>query len=72
VVGEIGEILGNLEDEREFEHIVLDLWAGADSDVQARAAIHALGDRLAEARQRYASTKAYDEELFGDEFAPEQ
>jgi superfamily II DNA or RNA helicase len=72
VVGEIGEILGNLEDEREFENIVLDLWAGAPSDVQGRAAIHDLGSRLAEARSRYATAKAYDEELFGQEFAPEQ
>ena len=72
VVGEIGEILGNLEEEREFEDIVLDLWAGADSDPAAAAGLAALGERLAGARQRYVESKAYDEALFGQDFvAPE-
>ena len=72
VVGEIGEILGNLEEEREFEDLVLDLWAGADSDPAAVARIAELGERLAGARLRYVESKAYDEALFGDDFvAPE-
>jgi superfamily II DNA or RNA helicase len=69
VVGEVGEILGNLEDEREFEDIVLDLWAGADSDQAARARFAELGDRLVGARHRYQESKAYDETLFGQDFA---
>ncbi len=69
VVGEVGEILGNLEDEREFEEIVLDLWAGADSDQAARTRFTELGDRLVGARQRYQESKAYDETLFGRDFA---
>ena len=72
VVGEIGEILGNLEDEREFENIVFDLWAGAASNEEARRALDDLGSRLAEARHRYLAARAYDEELFGQEFVPEQ
>jgi len=68
VVGEIGEILGNLEDEREFEDIVLDLWAGADSDQAARAQFAELGDRLVGARHHYQESKAYDETLFGQDF----
>jgi len=72
VVGEVGEILGNLEDEREFEDIVLDLWAGADSDQAARTRFAELGDRLAGAQQRYQESKAYDDTLFGQDFAAEE
>jgi SNF2 family DNA or RNA helicase len=72
VVGEVGEILGNLEDERDFEEIVLALWAGADSAESARSAFARLGDELVEARRRYATSKAYDEELFGQDFVAER
>jgi SNF2 family DNA or RNA helicase len=68
VVGELGEILGNLEDERDFESIVLDLWAGAPSDDDARRSIDDLGRQLTEARGRLAAAREYDEALFGREF----
>src|SRR5439155_9352041 len=51
VVGEVGEILGNLEDDREFEEIVLDLWAGADSDQAVHAGFAQLSERLIGAQQ---------------------
>jgi SNF2 family DNA or RNA helicase len=72
VVGEVGEILGNLEDEREFEDIVLDLWTAAESAESARAAFHRLGEALVEARGKYTAAKAYDDELFGQDFVPER
>jgi len=72
VVGEVGEILGNLEDDREFEDIVLDLWAGAESDAAASARFAELGDRLVGARQLYQESQAYDETLFGQDFAAEE
>ena len=56
----------------EFEHIVLDLWAGSASDADAIRAMEELGSQLARARDSYTTTKAYDEELFGQDFAPEQ
>lgn len=72
VVGEIGEILGNLEEEREFEDVVLDLWAGAESDSAAGARFAELGERLLGARERYLESRAYDDALFGQDFeAPE-
>jgi hypothetical protein len=72
VVGEIGEILGNLEEEREFEDIVLDAWAGAESDEAAGSRFTQLGERLVGARQRYLESKAYDEALFGQDFTAEE
>ncbi len=72
VVGEIGEILGNLEEEREFEDIVLDLWASADSDPAAAERFAELGERLVGARRRYLDSRAYDDALFGQDFAAQE
>ncbi|MBI3946410.1 MAG: DEAD/DEAH box helicase family protein [Armatimonadetes bacterium] len=72
VVGEIGMILGNLEDEREFDDLVLDLWLEAESTEKARDAFNALGDRMVAARQEYQRTQAYDAALFAEEFVAEQ
>ena len=69
VVGEVGEILGNLDDDREFEDIVLDLWASADSNAAASDRFTEFGDRLTGAQQRYQESQVYDETLFGQDFA---
>src|SRR4029077_10973605 len=53
VIGEVDMILGNLEEEREFQEVVADLWAeSADTD-DFTARIDALGDRLLEAKRAY-------------------
>ena len=58
VIGEIDMILGNLDDEREFQDVVADLWAeSADGDDFARR-IDALGDRLLEAKRAYLRAAA--------------
>jgi superfamily II DNA or RNA helicase len=72
VIGEIGEILGNLEDEREFEDLVLHAWAGAESDERAVERFAELGDSLASARRQHAETKAYDDAVFGQDFTAEE
>ena len=69
VVGEVGEILGNLDDDREFEDIVLDLWASADSNAAASDRFTEFGDRLTGAQHRYQESQVYDETLFGQDFA---
>jgi SNF2 family DNA or RNA helicase len=72
VIGEIDMILGNLDDDREFQDVVADLWAeSADSDDFARR-IDALGDRLLEAKQAYLQQRSHDDRLFGNRFAPDQ
>jgi hypothetical protein len=72
VVGEVGEILGNLDEEHEFEDVVLDLWLNAESTEAAREAFDGLGQQLVEARQQYLHSKAYDDTLFGQEFTAEK
>ena len=72
VIGEIDMILGNLDEEREFQDVVADLWAeSADTDDFARR-IDALGDRLLEAKRAYLEQRSHDDRLFGNRFAPDR
>ena len=71
VIGEIDMILGNLDEEREFQDVVADLWAeSADADDFARR-MEALGDRLLEAKRAYLRQRSHDDKIFGDRFTPE-
>lgn len=67
VVGEIGAILGGIEDEQDFAELVLDAWLET-TDATRRDAFDAIGRRLDEARQQHDDAKKLDEKLFGEEF----
>jgi superfamily II DNA or RNA helicase len=67
VVGEVGQIIGELDDEGEFAETVFKAWVET-TEAQRPEAFDRLGERLAQARQQYESVKLLDEELFGDEF----
>jgi SNF2 family DNA or RNA helicase len=68
VVGEIGSILGNLEEGDEFESVVLQLWMRAGDEGQLDRAFTSLGDALLDAQSQYLKSKALDEALFGEDF----
>ncbi len=67
VIGEVGAILGELEEEHEFAELVLDAWLTATETSRA-AAFDALGNRLTAARRAYEDVKVYDDALFGESF----
>ena len=67
VVGEVGAILGGLEEEREFPELVLDAWLGA-TEAGRLQAFAALGQRLEQARRQHEDAKTLDEKLFGEDF----
>jgi SNF2 family DNA or RNA helicase len=67
VVGEIGAIIGNVEEEREFPDLVLDAWLEA-SESGRTAAFDALSDKLDIARRRHDAAKELDDRLFGHDF----
>ena len=69
VIGEMDMILGHLEDERDFEEIVLDIWAQARTPEEVAAGFEHLGQALTQARDAYQRTREYDEALFGEDFA---
>jgi len=71
VIGEMDMILGHLEEERDFEEIVMDIWTQARTPDEAAAGFEQLGDALAQARETYQRTREYDEALFGEDFAAE-
>lgn len=70
VIGEIDMILGNLDEEQEFQDVVADLWAeSADQDDFARR-MEELGNRLLAAKAAYVQQRSQDDKLFGNRFAP--
>ena len=71
VIGEVDMILGNLDEEKEFEDIVADEWAAADNVDEFAARMEMLGNRLLAAKVAYFQQRSQDEKLFGNRFAPE-
>jgi SNF2 family DNA or RNA helicase len=71
VIGEIDMILGNLDDEREFQEVVADLWIASDDGDDFARRIDELGERLLEAKRAYLEQRSHDDRLFGNYFAPE-
>ncbi|MEA4884014.1 MAG: SNF2-related protein [Clostridia bacterium] len=72
VIGELDMILGNIQDEEDFEDTVMDIWAGAASEAEAADGMRALGDRLAQAKAEYQKTRDYEDRLFGTDLGTEQ
>ena len=64
-------ILGQMGDERDFEEIILEIWARARSAEDLRQEMAGLGEDLVKARAAYQHTQAYDEALFGEDFSAE-
>jgi len=67
VVGEVGAILGSLDEDRDFAESMLDAWLQV-TDTGRDEALAALGRRLLEARGQHEGAKALDESLFGEDF----
>ena len=67
VVGEVGAILGGMEEDREFPDLVLDAWL-AETDSDRASAFERLAQTLTAARQQHDGAKALDETLFGEDF----
>ena len=68
VVGEVGSILGNLDQGEEFESLVLDLWLKSRTPQDLDAAFEGLGERLLAAQEEYVKTRELDEALFGEDY----
>jgi superfamily II DNA or RNA helicase len=67
VVGEVGAILGEFEDQHEFSTLVLDAWLRTSEETRSAAFLELEG-QLAAARRQYDEAKVLDEALFGNEF----
>jgi superfamily II DNA or RNA helicase len=67
VVGEVGAILGGLEEDKDFSDLVLDAWLETTEATRSEA-FEALGRRLGDARQQHEGAKVLDDALFGQDF----
>jgi superfamily II DNA or RNA helicase len=67
VVGEVGAILGGLEEDRDFADLMLDAWLQT-TEAGRSEALDTLGRSLQEARQQHDGAKTLDESLFGEDF----
>ena len=66
VVGEVGAILGEVDDQQQFPTLVLDAWL--QETEQGRAdAFTQIENQLLAARRDYEGVKQLDEALFGNE-----
>ena len=65
VVGEVGAILGEIDDDQDFSTLVLDAWLQSTADAPERA-FAGLEERLVAARRHYDGVKRLDDTLFGD------
>jgi superfamily II DNA or RNA helicase len=66
VVGEVGAILGALEEQQDFSTLVLEAWLQSN-DAARDAAFAVLEGQLTAARRDYEDAKQLDEALFGNE-----
>jgi len=71
VIGEMGMILGQLAEERDFEDLVMEVWSRARTPDEVAIGFEQLGEALVQARQAYQHTQEYDEALFGEDFTAE-
>ena len=66
VVGEVGAILGEMDENEDFAGMVFSSWVES-SEQDQNAAFQQLGERIMSAKQDYEAVKTLDENLFGNE-----
>jgi superfamily II DNA or RNA helicase len=66
VVGEVGAILGEIDEQQDFSSLLLEAWLEATEQGRADA-LARLEAQLLAARQQYDGVKSLDEALFGQE-----
>ena len=64
VVGELDLILGNLDERRSFEDLMMDIWVLRQAE-DRRSALRRLGDSLVRARAQYEQVKDVNEAVLG-------
>jgi SNF2 family DNA or RNA helicase len=67
VVGEVGAMLGELDEEQDFAQTVFTTWVET-TEQRRDAAFDDLGDRMVKAKAQYEAIKTLDTALFGDDF----
>ena len=66
VVGEMGAMLGEMDEEQDFAQTVFTTWVETTQD-RREAAFDDLGERMIKVKEQYEAVKSLDTALFGDE-----
>jgi hypothetical protein len=69
VIGEMEMILGHLTREQDFEEMLLEVWLQSQDEASLATGMEQLGETLVAARDATRKVEAYDEALFGEDFA---
>src|SRR2546422_155693 len=65
IVGELDLILGNLDERRSFEDLMMDIWVLREAEAR-RTALRRLGDSLVRARAQYERVKETNDTVLGE------
>jgi SNF2 family DNA or RNA helicase len=68
VIGEIEPILGHLGKEEDFEEIIMEIWLRSGNKRELENGFEQLGQELIEAKNEYLKSRAYDDEIFGEDY----
>jgi len=68
VIGEIEPILGHLREDVDFEDIIMDIWLKSSDKEGLQKGFDELGDDLINAKQKYLNAKAFDNEIFSEDY----
>ncbi|MCC7531890.1 MAG: DEAD/DEAH box helicase [Candidatus Melainabacteria bacterium] len=66
VVGELDMILGELDENLEFEEVMFGIWAQSQTDKEVNSKLEDLGRKLSEAKAQYLRSQDFDDAVFGD------
>ena len=68
VIGEIEPILGYLNEETDFEDIIMDIWLKASSEENLKNSFIQFGEEIVKAKEKYLESKNFDNEIFGEDY----
>lgn len=68
VIGEIEPIMGHISEDKDFDDVILDIWLRSGSDKELEDRFEALGNEMITAKKNYLKAKAFDEEIFGEDY----
>jgi superfamily II DNA or RNA helicase len=66
VVGELDMILGELDENLEFEEVMFGIWAQSQTESEVNSRLEDLGRKLSEAKSQYLRSQEFDDTVFGD------
>ncbi|MEE8304797.1 MAG: SNF2-related protein, partial [Candidatus Tectomicrobia bacterium] len=69
VIGEMEMVLGHFTREQDFEEMLLEVWLQNQDAASLAVGMEQLGETLVASRDASHKAQAYDEALFGDDFA---